>query len=474
MIQNLTSGIMRSFFAKWSFPYNSPFSNISRLLDPISNVLASDIEKTAQFFNIRFRPNKLETKDILYVSEYFGDMPKIKAEAVSITKKDGSVKYTKQMELKNSGDYETRTFSQFPILGGKFAYTDTPVKERHECGIGDTIINKTYKNQCNIYVNPVDYLEEETYIYLYGNNSDGDIITEEVRVLTGTIASESVNKFKVLFKVVSDIEVTVSTYLDTSKYHSIEAISAFPKRFVKNDGTETIPSLEFERNSISIYDYYSALKDRSIFYDVDNNIKSIFLTNNLDVLHIDDNGWLVATKPTIDLSSTPEVNGSMIDEDYLVLDETKTTVGNEIYSTFYPYKFASAYNTTQVKISIENDGNVIFLNKYGQLTSNTNTWIKISDMNDIVRMSIRCDNLKPYVFRITSEHGDYVCSMAYQYESNSKPIIGGISDMFIYNKELIVKMSDGHYVFEPSRMILFKYGDNKYAVDSDYGMLEQV
>ena len=80
--------------AKWSFPYNSPFSNLSKIIEPMSDVVNSNIEKCANLINLRYHNNKLDCVENLYSVNTYGKTPNIIGEFYSITNKDGTTEYT--------------------------------------------------------------------------------------------------------------------------------------------------------------------------------------------------------------------------------------------------------------------------------------------------------------------------------------------------------------------------------------------
>lgn len=467
MMQNLTTSILRSYFAKWSFQYNSPFANTSKILEPISGYIGAGIEKAAQYFSMQYRNTALEVSDTIYLIRSGETRIKASAEQWSIKKKDGSFETGPSFDMYRLGDYESKTFSQFPISGGAFVFVDEPIRKNFICKAGETYVNITFPRPAKVYVYPSEKSNNNIFCYIYGNDNDGEIITEKVRIYNGKIASESIYAYKNILKVVSDADVDMATYVDCDMATSIESDISFPKRFVRLDGENTTPYIAWDKKEIGIYDQFDPHVKADIYYDVDSEIKKCFLTANMDVIHLDENGWLVATKPAVDYSVAGDINGSMVDERFLMLDNNKTTVGEQIVASFYPYKFASEFRTSQVRISVENNGTVLYLNRYGQLTPEPDTYIEISSMNDIVRVGVICENERPYIFRVRADSGEYVCAMAYQFEPNIRPIIGGVEDMFIYNGELIIVRGD-NYVFIPSRMGYMTYGGDSIAFDSEY------
>lgn len=108
------------------------------------------------------------------------------------------------------------------------------------------------------------------------------------------------------------------------------------------------------------------------------------------------------------------------------------------------------------------------------MTLDANTWISISDMNDIVRLNIECDNPYPYIVKVVSDEGEFVCAAAYQDNSNTIGLINNVSDMILYDGELIIYTADKLFKFKPSRCVMLRHGQNRLVVDSEYLKVEEV
>ena len=469
-MQNLTSSILRSYMAKWSFPYNSPFANTSKLLLPISDVVNSNIEKCANLIAMRYRNNNIDAIDRLYSINTYGRDAKLIGEYFSIKHKDGTSEYSGTVELKNVGNYDDLSFMQFSIKGCSLEYKSIQAGnlKSFKANIGETILDYTFPSESFLYVKLAEDLEEESTCWIYGNDINGNILIEELRLLGNTISFETTSKYKTLFKVVSSSQVEISSYLDLEVHHSVESYTSFPKRIANKDGELIMPYLEIDDLSISIYEYGARLKNPLIHFDTDSKIKKAFLTGSMDIVALDDNGWVVSYKPEHMVKDMHNINGSLNSNRCLYVDEEKSKVGESIPVTIYPYKLSSVYQSTQLKISVENDGTVLYLNSNGTLTTDSNTWIKVSDMNEIVRMKVPCDNKLPYIFRVITDSGEEIVAASYQDESNVNHLCGDVEDLILINQELYIKQAGEFYLFNPRRMISMNYGENYKVTDAPY------
>ena len=178
-MQNITSSIVRSYFAKWSFPYHSPFANLSKLLMPASNYINSNIEKSALYASIKYRNTLLESLENIYVLNIFEDAPALSCEFISKRYLDGTYATSGKIRLKEVGDYEDVSFMQYPVKGGALIEVDKSgiIKNDFVCPAGETFIDKTFSEEVSIYIYPTD-TNGINKCWLYGNDSDGEILVE--------------------------------------------------------------------------------------------------------------------------------------------------------------------------------------------------------------------------------------------------------------------------------------------------------
>lgn len=474
-MQNITSSIVRSYFAKWSFPYHSPFANLSKLLMPASNYINSNIEKSALYASIKYRNTLLESLENIYVLNIFEDAPALSCEFISKQYLDGTYATSGKIRLKEVGDYEDVSFMQYPVKGGALIEVDKSgiIKNDFVCPAGETFIDKTFPEEVSIYIYPTD-TNGINKCWLYGNDSDGEILVEEIIIHKSNIATESKFKFRSLLKVVSQEDINISTYLDLKQVHSVESQVAFPKRFTNNDGEFVVADIEIDEDHIHIYDVDAILRKPIISFGMDEKITHAYLTSNMDVFTLSETGSLNVSKPTPYISEITNVNGTMNDNRYLYIEDEISRIGRNITAVFYPYRIAAKMLTSSVKVSIENNGTAVYLDKNGQMTLDANTWISISDMNDIVRLNIECDNPYPYIVKVVSDEGEFVCAAAYQDNSNTIGLINNVSDMILYDGELIIYTADKLFKFKPSRCVMLRHGQNRLVVDSEYLKVEEV
>ena len=78
MKQNLSTNIITRYFAKWSTPYKSRYSNMARVILPFSSIVNSSMEKAINTMAMRYRNTKLEVTDELHILDVYGEHKEIK------------------------------------------------------------------------------------------------------------------------------------------------------------------------------------------------------------------------------------------------------------------------------------------------------------------------------------------------------------------------------------------------------------
>lgn len=475
-MQNLSSGIIRSYFAKWSFPRISELANLSRVLMPISNIQNSNLYRILSLINLRYRPNKLESISTLYLFDTFNTKSDVSSELYSIHYLSGKKEKFKKKTIRNAGNYSDLSFLQFPITGGSFIEVDKTTISLFstEVNPGETVINKTISNPSVLYIEPFGYQNNDYYVHIYGNDDSGRIIYEDVKIHSDKIAYETYHKFKTIFKVVTNTSVKISTTVDCSKTHSVESEHTAPKIITDNDGRFIIPKLSISDNSLNIFNAHDEKIDPLFSTSSRLNITHAYLLSSMDILAIDESGWLISQKPKLSLSKFPRINGSFNNNRYITLEDTNLIIGQPLNLEISAFDISSELQSTRLKISLENEDVVYYLNRFGKMTTDSNTWIPVSEMSSSVLLSIPTLNKNPYIFKVITDSGKELMAGAFQYDSQEKYILGNISNMYIYNTELHIEMNDSVFVFFPSRHISMTYSDKESVLDHNYMELTHV
>ena len=474
-MQNLSTSILTKYFAKWSSPYSNKLSNMAKLILPFSSIINSNIYKMANLLGIRYRPTLLETSEYEYRINTFGKYSEVLSEINKIKYKDGRVESVGKTSLKDVGQYDDISFNMFPITGCILNEIDiSPDRDIYteDIAIGESILDFTFATPCRVYLSATRGQQEDISVFIYGNDIAGNVISEEFTSKTST-TFETFHKYKNIYKVVSNCECQVSNSVNLSINHHIESNVA-PYRLITNRAGDFIdPSVRYSAGQISIIDKSSFNKEEIVRIDAGTNLKKIYLTMNSEIIALDDSGWINTYKPSLPYSEIGEINGSLNNNEYIYVEDEVSVIGEAISCRVYAHKIAERFRSTNIKVSIRNGDAVYFLNKNGYLTQDTNSWIDIVRSADILNVSVICDNNLPYVFSVNTDNSKEVfLAAAYQDNPNRNMIIGGISDMFLYNGEIVVKRDNKFFIFQPYRHSYATYDEDEIILDAEYSGIE--
>ena len=88
--------------------------------------------------------------------------------------------------------------------------------------------------------------------------------------------------------------------------------------------------MNVENNCVSIYDNFNIVKTPIIKFDTSTQLTKAFMTANMDIVAIDENGWLVTYKPEKQVYDMPEVNGSINNTTFIYVEDEISKVGENI------------------------------------------------------------------------------------------------------------------------------------------------
>ena len=472
-MQNLSTSISRKYFARWSFPFNHEFANISKTVAPFSGVYVSLLNKRSNLISMRYRNNSMESYDTMYSLFIFNKIPKYTSEKVYIEDSTG-IRTEGEIAIKNIGPGAITSFLEHSIRGCKIIEDKSTFFIDLDVDPGETVIDETMPDSIRLYISSNEEVPDGVYCQIFGNDHLGRIISEDVILFNNRIAYETINKYKTIYKIYSDYKVNISSTLDCNLRNSIETSITTPKKISNNNGAFITPNMNVENNCVSIYDNFNIVKTPIIKFDTSTQLTKAFMTANMDIVAIDENGWLVTYKPEKQVYDMPEVNGSINNTTFIYVEDEISKIGENIVAVIYPHKISTRYGTTRIKVSVQNEDSIMFLNSNGNLTTDSNTWVNVSKLNDLVKLSIQCDNRSPYVFCVTTQWEDELYAAAYQDHDNKSFILNNTEDMYVFNSELYIVRDGKTYLFKPRRGVHIEYSSENISFDSDYKDLKEV
>lgn len=469
MKQNLSLNLLTKYFAKWSTPYLSPYSNVGRVLSPISDIINSNIEYSSNLINTRYRQSGLDTYSKLYTIPSYGEYKKIESETTRIIKGDGSVEYIGTSIVENVGQYGEEFFGLYPATGVELTEDQSNWLEDSffvNLEPGETHLNLRFVSPNRIYIISGGGIENIP-VTISGYTKDYKYITESITVNHKGVF-ESFNEFSEICSVQTPIKIDIANYVDCQDEHSIVTKETVPNRVTDLDGTFLDVGLLFDEETVFIVDKEKELGSPIGQYDMEVPARFGFISSILDVYTIDEAGWLGIAKPTFNLSEDTIADGSMNNNEYVYLEDYEHRVGSVIRARVKAHEIAAKSSSNNIRVSVKNGDTLYYVDRSGNLMSDENTWIDARITADIINIAIMCDNKDPYIFKVEDEDGNTYTTMVAQMLSQYRDIIGGCTAMYLYNKELYVVRNGSVYKVKPLRHIYSRYNSSRIALDSDY------
>lgn len=470
MKQNLSTNIITRYFAKWSTPYKSRYSNMARVILPFSSIVNSSMEKAINTMAMRYRNTKLEVTDELHILDVYGEHKEIKTEGSRIEYKDGTYKTVGSRILENVGHYLYSDYSQFPSDGVILTESDIDwIEDVYDLIIsaGQTKINHRFVKENRLYIKLPQTYDESFTVAILGYDKDFKYITEHISVRYEGVY-ETFKKFIYIDSISSPAEIILTNYVNCSIDHFVYPKHIPLKRITNTEGEFIFPYIIKDESSVYIYDMSSTTFDPLMQIDLDNKPKYLFVSNNSDVFSIDTNSWLTISKPTYNLTTETESNGSANNNNFIFLEDDENRVGTTIRCTVMAHDLARRSSSPNIRISVKNNGFTYYVNRYGQLVEDNNTWINTLNSESIITIPVICDNKLPYIFSVRNEDGELYQAISAQGISQSSMVLPKVKTMHLYDSELYVNYDGKIFKVKPVRHVYSRYSPRSLSLDSLY------
>ena len=473
MKQNLSLNLLTKYFAKWSTPYLSQYSNVGRVLSPVSDIINSNLEYASNLVNIRYRNSGLDTYSKLYTIPSYGEYKNIETESSRVIMASGDVEYIGKSNLQNVGQYGEEFFGLHPADGVELLEDESNwLEDSFSVSLepGETHLNLRFVSPNRVYLISAGGAGEIPII-LSGYTKDCQYVTESITV-THSGCFESFNEFSEICSVQTPIKIDIANYVDCQEQRSVVSKETVPTRVTDIDGSFIDASLIFDEETVFLVDKEKELESPIGQYDMEIPARFGFISSLLDVYTIDEAGWLGVAKPTFNLSADTIADGSANNNEYVYLEDYEHRVGSVIRARIKAHDIASRSSGNNIRISIKNGDTLYYIDRFGNLISDDNTWIDARLAADTINVAIMCDNKDPYLFKVEDEDGNTYSTMMAQLLSQYSDIIDSCTAMYIYNKELYVVRKGSVFKVRPLRHIYSRYNSSRIALDSDYGKIK--
>lgn len=469
MKQNLSINLLTKYFAKWSTPYLSPYSNVGRVLSPVSDIINSNIEYASNLLNMRYRNSSLDTYSHLYTLPSYKEYGSIETESTRVISATGETQYVGTSKLKDVGQYGEEFFGLYPADGVELLEEQSNwLEDSFSISLepGETHINLRFVSPNRVYLTTAGGIDNIPII-VTGYTKDYKYIVEPITV-SHKGCFESFNEFVEICSVQTPIKVDIANYVDCQDEHSVVTKETLPSRATDLEGSFVDAGIILDEETVFIVDKARELESPIGQYDMEIPARFGFMSSIMDIYTIDEAGWLGVAKPTFNLSEDTIADGSMNNNEYVYLEDYEHRVGSVIRARVKAHEIAAKSSSNNIRISVKNGDTLYYFDRFGNLIANENTWIDARITADIINIAIMCDNKEPYLFKVEDEDGHTYSTMLAQMVSQYTDIIDGCTAMYLYNKELYVVRKGSLYKVRPLRHIYSRYNNFRIALDSDY------
>jgi hypothetical protein len=446
---------------------------VGRVISPVSDIINSNLEYASNLVNIRYRNSGLDTYSKLYTIPSYGEYKNIETESSRVIMASGDVEYVGKSNLQNVGQYGEEFFGLYPADGVELLEDESNwLEDSFSVSLepGETHLNIRFVSPNRVYLISAGGAGEIPVI-LSGYTKDYQYVTESITV-THSGCFESFNEFSEICSVQTPIKIDIANYVDCQEQHSVVLKETVPTRVTDLDGSFIDASLIFDEETVFLVDKEKELESPVGQYDMEIPARFGFISSLLDVYTIDEAGWLGVAKPTFSLSADTIADGSANNNEYVYLEDYEHRVGSVIRARIKAHDIASRSSGNNIRISIKNGDTLYYIDRFGNLISDENTWIDARLAADTINVAIMCDNKDPYLFKVEDEDGNIYSTMMAQLLSQYSDIIDSCTAMYIYNKELYVVRKGSVFKVRPLRHIYSRYNSSRIALDSDYGKIK--
>ncbi|RLA16180.1 MAG: hypothetical protein DRQ60_05075 [Gammaproteobacteria bacterium] len=428
-----------TYFPRWSSAYNNFYSNTSKFISPQLERVSFIIDDLDQIIS----NNKTINESILFGHR----REEIKLLTIEIPK---YIK-TEYGYCVNMGEHSTASIDSVPIGAIKKTISHNIDKVSYNIFAGAQDIRLTRPSTVYLQIKKKRSSDDERFIVINGVSRYGKFITEKVPVET-SVPIETINEYAVINRITGvDDEIILSNYIENDISHSES--TSLDKRIASKDGIYFIPEFEIYDSTLIIKnaDSFSSLEEFK--YNLPFIPDTVLISSLLDVLMLKDNK-LYSSKLMLDYYSLFPPGSSVNNNSFIYVDDENAEVGKSVNITINTDLLKSESLATNIKISVLNNNQELYLDSSSTLVPSSDTWIKLANTGNRIVLSINIDNDLPYIFELR-ENTRQLPYHAMSYQNKIVPISIGdnIDNIYFHNKNLYIQNLDSTtYTVDPVRL----------------------
>ena len=448
-MSNLDSTRMMTYLPKWASGYRNVLSNYAKLTMPISNTIS----------NIREEVNNICVANIN--TESFFEYPSEIYRSIIV----GDPIYAKlDNEIyENIGQLKFACITNYPF--GKVKSIDKSQCVMISKDIESAVNNRLFIGSDSIiYITPKENTTSQKTIQIFGCNSNGDEIHEDIVINnSNTVATKF--KYSFIVNIESEINLNVSTYIDCENVFSFTSELLPTKRIVNEDGIYFDPIIKRDNGYIEFVNQNGYMLNTVRRFNIGNYDK-IFITNLLDVITLKDKK-LYCCKPSLFIDPNIEINSSFNNNDIIDVDNTNPVIGEIVNFTINISKALEIFDSTKIQIQISNGSSTGYVSSNIAYTD-SDSWIDLSNRKSNISFGMPIENNNSIIVRVYAYgFSSYLCAGVQVNSLNPIQIYDGIDDIFIYNNKLFGIIDGVNYKINLSRSCFVTNGSYMYT-DIDF------
>lgn len=428
-----------SYMPKWSTAYKSFYSNYSKLISPIMEGLSMKIDDVDNLLE-----NNLNIDD----KNHFG----YRAEEYEIvTLNIPNLIRTEHGFCSYIGEHGQASLETSPIKSITKRDPEHFSKESYTVGQDSSSISFSFSS--NLYVkDEVASIDSPSTVVLVGIADDGTSIIETMSFIS-PMCRETINKFKAVFKILTEREITISNYIDLSVDYSFENSINMQKRIANTRGGYFAPLFELDGKSILVLNGNEGSKRDEHKIELPVIPERLFITNLLDIVYLYNNS-LYASKMMLDYYTVSAPNSSTNNNMFIYLDNENTSVDNSVEVVIDIDRIRSNLGSKSIRVKLENGDSVMYIDSSTSLVESPNTWLSLANAADRIVFSIPIENTDPYTISVSFDNrADEMIAMNALNSPSFFKIADNINDIFIYDKELWCENDDTSFnIVDPVRL----------------------
>lgn len=430
--QNLDNSRFMSYMPAWSSANQNHFSNTAKTLAPMLESYSSMIGDLGEKM-----VNNIQDGDFGWATNYYYYQgPPNWNFPATITTEQGVVSYIGEQGISFMGDYVATQATTTPIIYPVFKESLT---------VPCVLFGESY-----IFVGcTLASIQNPVLVTIYGTNDQGTESSEQITLISNGYYV-TINKYRAITRLLSDIPVTITSYLDTESNFSYNPVFGPQKRTTRPDGTYFQPIFEIDQSYLLVLDSNTIGNEQMFRFKLNRVPDHLFVSTLLDVYYTSA-GNLYVTKLHLDYVGKSQYNSTYNNNDFIFVGDPNQEEGAPTHLTINSPLLSTVYGGYKFRIKTVTSSGFGYIDLSGN-TTDENTWFDVTTYSktSIIINKVFGNVDTTFVLQIYNGNQDY-CAGFYFNTLPDYQIATGVSDMFFKNRNLYINQNDVISTITPVR-----------------------